>query len=79
MNVLEETHAPTVPALRPADLRDLKLRHQNAQAIKAIQSIIMKEDDTVMSQDEVLSRVLDFYGRYVPFKVYMQQRKRLAL
>ncbi len=46
------------------------------QAIKAIQSIIMKEDATVMSQDEVLSRILDFYSRYVPFKAYLQQRTR---
>ena len=45
------------------------------EAIQAIQSIIMKEDDTVMSQDEVLSRILDFYSRYVPFKAYLQQRK----
>ncbi len=43
------------------------------QAIKAIQSIIMKEDDTVISQDEVLSRILEFYGRYVPFEAYMRQ------
>ena len=75
INILEEPHAPTAQVLRSSDLRDLNLRRQNVQAIKAIQSIIMKEDDTVMSQDEVLSRILDFYGRYVPFKANMQQRE----
>jgi len=72
MTFLEEPHVTTKPILRPADLRDLTLRHRNTQAIKAIQSIIMKEDDTIMSRDEVLARVLDFYGRYVPFEAYMQ-------
>ena len=72
INILEEPHAPTAPALRSSDLRDLNLRRQNVQAIQAIQSIIMQEDDTVMSRDEVLSRILDFYGRYVPFKASMQ-------
>jgi len=33
----------------------------------------MKEEDTVMSQDEILSRILDFYSRYVPFKAYIPQ------
>ena len=75
MNILEEPHALTAPALRASDLRDLNLRRQNVQAIEAIQSIIMKEDSIVMSQDEVLSRILDFYGRFVPFKAYMQQRE----
>jgi hypothetical protein len=68
---LDEPHAPTAQVLRSSDLRDLKLRRQNLQAIKAIQSIIMEEDDAVKSQDEVLSRILDFYSRYVPFKAYM--------
>jgi hypothetical protein len=71
MNILEEPHAPTCQVLRSSDFRDLNLRRQNVQAIKSIQSIIMKEEDTVMSQDEVLSRILDFYSRYVPFKAYM--------
>lgn len=70
---MEEPHAPTAQVLSSSDLRDLNLRRQNVQAIKAIQSIIMTEDDTVMSQDEVLSRILDFYSRYVPFKAYKSQ------
>ncbi len=30
----------------------------------------MNEVDTVKSQDEVLSKTLDSYSRYVPFKAY---------
>ena len=73
VNIFEEPNAPTDQVLRPSDLRDLNLRRENVQAIKAIQSIIMKEEDTVMSRDEVLSRILDFYSRYVPFKDYVSQ------
>ncbi len=73
VNIFEEPNAPIDQVLRPSDLRDLNLRRQNVQAIQAIQSIIMKEEDTVMSPDEVLSRILDFYSRYVPFKAYISQ------
>lgn len=59
MNILEEPHSLTAPALRAPDPRDLNLRRQNVQAIEAIQSIIMKEDNIVMSRDEVLARILD--------------------
>ena len=71
VNIFEGPNTPTDQVLRPSDLRDLNLRRQNVQAIEAIQSIIMKEEDIVMSQDEVLSRILDFYSRYVPFKAYI--------
>jgi hypothetical protein len=73
VNIYEDPYTPTDQVLRSSDLRDLNLRRQNVQAIKAIQSLIMKEEDTVMSQDEVLSRILDFYSRYVPFKAYNSQ------
>jgi hypothetical protein len=70
MNIVAEPHAPSPQVLRPSDHRDLNLRRRNVQSIQAIQSIIMKEEDTVMRQGEVLSRTLDFYSRYVPFKAY---------
>ena len=41
--------------------------------IKVIQEIILAEEAKVMSRDEVLSRILAFYGRYVPFKAFMRQ------
>ena len=71
VNIFEEPQSPTGQVLRASDLRDLHLRYQNVRAIEAIQRIIMKEEDTVMSLDEVLFRILDFYGRYVPFKDYI--------
>jgi hypothetical protein len=71
MNILEDS--PDIAAFRPADLRDIRLRKENSQIINAIQEIILAEEDRVMSRDEVLSRILGFYGRYVPFKEHMRQ------
>lgn len=51
-----------------ADLRDIMLRRQNIQDLKAIQNIITEEEDRVLSLDETLKRVLVFYRRFVPFK-----------
>ncbi len=74
MSIQGNTHRSSIPVLRPADKRDLFLKHKNALAIKVIQTIIMKEENKVLSQDEVLNRILDFYGQYVPYKEYMNQR-----
>jgi hypothetical protein len=41
---------------------------QNTRHLKAVQKIILIEEDRVLSIDEVLARILDFYGRFVPFK-----------
>jgi hypothetical protein len=71
MTIVEDS--PKYHAQRPADVRDIRLRKQNSQIIKAIQEIILAEEDRVMSRDEVVSRVLGFYGRYVPFKAHMHQ------
>ena len=71
MKIVEDS--PKYATRRPADLRDIRLRKQNKQIIKAIQEIILAEDDRVMSRDEVLSRILEFYGQYVPFEAYMRQ------
>jgi hypothetical protein len=51
-----------------SDLMDIRLRQENNEALEAIQRIILIEEDKVMSLDEVLARVLGFYGRFVPFK-----------
>jgi len=57
---------PTV--LRAADERDLRLRRENVQDLEIIQKIILAEEDRVLSMDEVLSRILSFYRRFVPYK-----------
>lgn len=54
--------------LRPADERDLRLRRENVQDLETIQKIILAEEDRVLSMDEVLSRILSFYRRFVPYK-----------
>jgi hypothetical protein len=51
-----------------SDLMDIRLRQENNEALEAIQRIILIEEDKVMSLDEVLARVLGFYGRFVPYK-----------
>ncbi|UCH57626.1 MAG: hypothetical protein JSV18_01525 [Candidatus Bathyarchaeota archaeon] len=55
-------------ALGPADLRDLRLRLENLQDLKEIQRIILVEEDRALSLDEVLSRILGFYRRFVPYR-----------
>jgi hypothetical protein len=54
--------------LRGTDLRDIRLRRQNFEGLRALQKIILIEEDQVYSIDEVLARILTFYDRFVPFK-----------
>lgn len=55
-------------SLRGTDLRDIRLRRQNFEGLRALQKIMLIEEDQVHSIDEVLARVLTFYDRFVPFK-----------
>lgn len=52
----------------PSVLRDLILRSQNMLDLRSLQKIFLVEEDVVLSLDEVVARVLAFYGRFVPFK-----------
>ena len=54
--------------LRETDLRDIRLRRQNFEGLRALQKIMLIEEDQAYSIDEVLTRVLTFYNRFVPFK-----------
>jgi hypothetical protein len=54
--------------LRATDERDLRLRWENMQDLKTLQKIILEEEDRVLSLDEVLSRVLSFYRRFVQYR-----------
>lgn len=49
-------------------LRDLAVRRQNIEDLRAIQKVIsvMEENDPTL--DEVLARVLSFYRRFVPYR-----------
>jgi hypothetical protein len=72
MNVelTEGIHPPehVAETLRETDLRDIRLRRHNFEGLRALQKIMLIEEDQVYSIDEVLARVLTFYDRFVPFK-----------
>jgi len=72
MNVelTEGIHPPehVAESLKGTDLRDIRLRRQNFEGLRALQKIMLIEEDQVYSIDEVLARVLTFYDRFVPFK-----------
>jgi len=51
-----------------ADRRQLRLRRQNIRDLRTLQKVIMLEEKRVLSMDEVLARVLAFYGKIAPFK-----------
>jgi hypothetical protein len=55
-------------SLKETDLRDIRIRRQNFEGLRALQKIMLIEEDQVYSIDEVLARVLTFYDRFVPFK-----------
>ena len=44
-----------------------KISEENLRNLESIQDIIEVEEDNDVSLDETLSRVLKFYGRFVPY------------
>ncbi len=66
----EDTFAPfeNHEISNPSVLRDLILRSQNMLDLRSLQRIFQVEEDVVLSLDEVVARVLAFYGRFVSFK-----------
>ena len=44
-----------------------KISEDNLKKLKSIQSVIKVEEGDAVSLDEALSRVLRFYGRFVPY------------
>ena len=50
------------------DVRDLNLSKENIVDLKTIQRVFMMYEDEFLSLDEVLSRVLEFYRRFVPYR-----------
>jgi len=50
------------------DVRDLNLSKENIVDLKIIQRVFMMYEDEFLSLDEVLSRVLEFYRRFVPYR-----------
>ncbi|UCH57758.1 MAG: hypothetical protein JSV18_02275 [Candidatus Bathyarchaeota archaeon] len=68
MQVMEQVPPHNKEETRASDLRILLLRQENLEALERIQKIIMVEEDRFLSVEEVLSRILGFYNRFVPFK-----------
>jgi len=46
-----------------------KVSEQNLKALNAVKEIIEVEEDREVTVDQVLSRVISFYRRFVPYQV----------
>jgi hypothetical protein len=46
---------------------DKKISEVNLRKLESIQGVINVEEDEAVSLDETLSRVLKFYGKFVPY------------
>lgn len=68
INIGESLTECEIEYLRPSDARDIKLRRQNLQDLFTLQNVILSQEDNALSVDEVLTRVLEFYRRFVPFR-----------
>ena len=67
MNELEY-ELPAGLELNEDDVRDLNLSKENIVDLKTIQRVFMMYEDEFLSLDEVLSRVLEFYRKFVPYR-----------
>jgi hypothetical protein len=54
--------------LNEDDVRDLNLSKENMVDLTIIQRVFMMYEDESLSLDEVLSRVLEFYRKFVPYR-----------
>jgi len=46
---------------------DKKISEVNLKKLESIQGVINVEEDDAVTLDETLSRVLKFYGKFVPY------------
>ena len=67
MNELEYVLAAGLE-LTEDDVRDLNFSKENMVDLKIIQRVFMMYEDESLSLDEVLSRVLEFYRKFVPYR-----------
>lgn len=63
-----ETVPDQIPTLTHLQLKELEIRERNQNDLEALQKVISLEEDEFLSTEEVLSRVLGFYNRFVPFR-----------
>jgi len=57
----------SMTCIKEKDWSDLKLRMKNMNDLRTLQEIMRNEEDKIYSLDEVLSRILSFYGKFVPY------------
>lgn len=50
------------------DMRDCNPGEENVEALKALQKIILLYEGRHLSLDQVLARVIEFYGEFVQYK-----------
>jgi hypothetical protein len=55
-------------SLNESDIKDLKLRKTNLKDLKTIQKMYFVYENEALSIDETLSRVLEFYRKFIPYK-----------
>lgn len=58
--------APDSPS-RLMDMAEIDIADENLRDLMAIQRVVLIEDGLESSLDEVLTRVLVFYRRFVPY------------
>lgn len=63
-----ETVANQIATLTKAHLNELELRERNQRDLEALQEVISLEEGEYLGTEEIVSRVLSFYNRFVPFK-----------
>lgn len=55
-------------ALKESHLKDLELRRQNLKDLRTLQKVIFIEESQELTLDEVLTRILSFYRKFVPYR-----------
>jgi len=54
-------------------MAQIDIANENLQRLMRIQEVIRIEDEVDSSLDETLSRVLNFYGRFVSYHLFEEQ------
>lgn len=54
-------------------MAQMDIANENLQSLMRIQEVIRIEDEVESSLDEILSRILNFYGRFVPYHLFEEQ------
>jgi hypothetical protein len=68
METVTQTYCQTIDGeCREIDIEKFLVKSKNMSDLAKIQEIMIAMDDRTYTLDQVLERVIGFYGRYVPF------------